>query len=174
MTKSFLGTFALIFASMAGLFVFDTFLEKAEQAESLAESQRLFSEGEALLKQGRPADAAERFRSALTFARENPGYELALAQALMESGKLHDAEVVVTSMLERDPTDGPANLTLARIFTREGKLDDASSYYHRAIYGHWPANAAAQRLAVRLEYDELKIQNTDTSNALWLTAAFRF
>src|SRR5271166_6945582 len=87
MKKSFLGTFALIFASMAALFVFDTFLEKAEQAESLAEAQRLYHEGEALLRKGRANYAAERFRNALTFARENPGYELALAQALLESGE---------------------------------------------------------------------------------------
>ncbi len=166
MTKSFLGTFVLIFASMAGLFVFDTFLEKAEQAESRAEAERLYKEGQALLRQGRAGDAAERFRNALTFARENPGYELALAQALMESGKLKDAEVVVTSMLERDPTDGPTNLTLARILAKEGKPDDASSYYHRAIYGHWPEDAEAQRLAVRLELVDLLARENDKADLL--------
>jgi len=166
MKKSFLGTFALIFASMAALFVFDTFLEKAEQAESLAEAQRLYHEGEALLRKGRANYAAERFRNALTFARENPGYELALAQALLESGKLHDAEVVVSSVLERDPTDGPANLTMARILAKEGKQGDASSYYHRAIYGHWPEGAAGERLKVRLELIDLLSRENDKADLL--------
>ncbi len=166
MTKSFLGTFALIFASMAGLFVFDTFLEKAEQAESMAEAERLYHEGQALLQRGRAGDAAEQFRSALTFARENPSYELALAQALLESGKLHDAEVVVSAMLERDPTDGAANLTMARIFARERKDGYAGSYYHRAIYGHWPQDARDERLKVRLELIDLLARENDKAGLL--------
>jgi tetratricopeptide (TPR) repeat protein len=166
MTKSFLGTFALIFASMAGLFVFDTFLEKAEQAERRAEAKRLYHEGQALLQRGRAGDAVEQFRDALTFARENPGYELALAQALLESGKLHDAEVVVSSMLERDPTDGPANLTMARIFVKEGKDEYAGSYYHRAIYGHWPEDTRDERLKVRLELIDLLSRENDRADLL--------
>ncbi len=166
MTRSFLGTFALIFASMAGLFLFDTFLEKAEQAESMAEAERLYREGQAQLKKGQPSDAAEQFRNALSFARENPSYELALAQALLESGKLHDAEAVVNAILERDSTGGPANLTMARIFAKEGKDQYAGSYYHRAIYGHWPQDAGDERLKVRLELIDLLARENDKADLL--------
>ena len=44
---------------------------------------------------------------------------------------------------------------MARINAREGNAVDAASYYHRAIYGRWPVNAAGHRTQVRLELIEL-------------------
>lgn len=161
MTRSFLGTFALVFAAMAGLFVFDTFLEKAEQSESHTEAQRLFREGDAFLRKGDARDAIERFRSALTLARNNPQYELALARALFASGQLNDAEQVVSGLLDRDPGSGDANLTMARILAKQGKFADADFYYHRAIYGKWPEDATRRSLEVRLELVDLLARQGD-------------
>lgn len=45
---------------------------------------------------------------------------------------------------------------------------------NRFVYGGGVGLVFIQRLDVRLEYDELHIQDTDRSNALWLTAAFNF
>lgn len=42
------------------------------------------------------------------------------------------------------------------------------------VYGGGVGLVFIQRLDVRLEYDELHIQDTNRSNALWLTAAFNF
>ena len=42
------------------------------------------------------------------------------------------------------------------------------------VYGGGLGLVFIQRLDVRLEYDELHIQDTNRSNALWLTAAFNF
>jgi tetratricopeptide (TPR) repeat protein len=160
------GAFAVIFAAGAGLWLFDSFLARMDRSETQAEARRYFGEGQALAAAGRSADAVERFRSAVAIARDNRDYQLALANALLGIGKPTAAETVTNEVLLRDSTDGPANLTMARINVDEGHLADAASYYHRAIYGRWPSDpagngpaedgrpgndAAAHRMQVRLE-----------------------
>lgn len=153
---SFIGTIVLVFASMAGLFAFDTFLAKVELKESQAEGRRLYHDGERSLEQGQVSEAIESFRAALTFERGNTAYQLALARALLAAKKPADAETVVDALLQHDATDGATNLTMARTMVAQGRLDDASSYYHRALYGRWPAQAELkQRLQVRLELIDL-------------------
>lgn len=58
--------------------------------------------------------------------------------------------------------------------TPVGEFESVSDTYNHFVYGGGIGLVFIQRLAVRLEYDELKIQNTSTSNALWLTGQFRF
>jgi len=55
-----------------------------------------------------------------------------------------------------------------------GSFASASDDFHHVIYGGGVGLVIAQRIPVRLEYQEYNIQNTNTSNALWLTGAFRF
>jgi len=50
----------------------------------------------------------------------------------------------------------------------------ASNAYRHFVWGVGVGGVVAKVLALRLEYDILNIQNTNNSNALWLTAAFRF
>jgi len=50
----------------------------------------------------------------------------------------------------------------------------SSHDYNHFVYGGGIGLVFIQRLDVRLEYDELHIQDTNRSNALWLTAAFNF
>ncbi len=163
---SFLGTFALVFASMAGLFVFDAFLERAQIAESRAEAERLFERGERSQAQGRYGSAIEDFRGALTFARQNVGYQLALARALLAAGKFSDADAVAAAVLASDPGNGEANLAMARILVKEDRIADAGSYYHRAIYGRWGGDAANRRLEARLELIDLLARENDKQQLL--------
>jgi tetratricopeptide (TPR) repeat protein len=51
----------------------------------------------------------------------------------------------------REPDDGRTNLSAARLAFERGKTGDSVSYYHRAIYGNWPQNAPAHRVAARME-----------------------
>jgi hypothetical protein len=55
-----------------------------------------------------------------------------------------------------------------------GVYTSNSKTYNHFVYGGGVGLVLIQRVDVRLEYDELKIQDTNTSNALWLTAAFNF
>lgn len=55
-----------------------------------------------------------------------------------------------------------------------GERDTVSNTYNHLIYGGGIGLVIVQRVAVRLEYDVMNIQNTSSSNALWLTGQFRF
>ncbi|MGA2327205.1 MAG: tetratricopeptide repeat protein [Bryobacteraceae bacterium] len=163
---SFLGTFALVFLAMAALFAIDTFLAKMERSEKRAEAQRIFAEAQRLAAEERTTEAIERFRSGLSIARDDQDYELALARALVTAGRLADAQAVVNEALQRAPTSGAANLTMARIFAQQGNTADAFSYYHRAIYGRWKDSAADQRLQVRLELVDFLARQGDKGELL--------
>ncbi len=58
--------------------------------------------------------------------------------------------------------------------TPVGEFLSVSETFNHFVYGGGVGLVLAQVVAVRLEYDELKIEHTSTSNALWLTGQFRF
>jgi len=115
----------------------------------------LYREGRELLVQGHPRTAAERFAAAFGMERSNTRYQLALAEALLDDGRLELAEATLTSLLARAETDGGVNVAMARVLVREGRTDEAKSYYHRAIYGHWGADSVRARIASRLQLIDL-------------------
>ena len=163
---SFLGTFALVFLAIGALFAIDTFLAKVEQSEMAAQAARLFQEGQLLAQEGRSAESIARLRAALAISRDNPAYQLALADALLAANKLADAEALLANMLQNDATDGGANLLMARALARQGKPEAAEFYYHMAIYGQWPKDAsAASRVQARFELIDLLVKQ-DNKKAL--------
>jgi thioredoxin-like negative regulator of GroEL len=163
---SFLGTFALVFLAIGALFAIDTFLAKVEQSEMAAQAARLFQEGQLLAQEGRSAESIARLRAALAISRDNPAYQLALADALLAANKLADDEALLANMLQNDATDGGANLLMARALARQGKPEAAEFYYHMAIYGQWPKDAsAASRVQARFELIDLLVRQ-DNKKAL--------
>ncbi len=159
---SLMGTFVLIFLTIAALAAADAFLAKVERAEGQEEARRLLIEGQRLIQQARDAEAIGKLRSALSVSRGNQEAQLGLAQALLAVGRLTDAETLLQEMLQRDATDGAANLTMARVIVKEGRSAEATSYYHQAIYGRWKEDALPNRVKVRFELiDVLVRQNAD-------------
>jgi len=161
-----LGTFTLVFAAIAALFAIDMFLAGVEKREGQTEARRLLQQGERLAQEGRNAEAVDRFRRALEVSRANQEVQLDLAKALLAVGRLSDAGTLLQEMLQRDPTDGAANLTMARVLVREGKTAEATSYYHQAIYGRWKQDAVANRVKVRFELIDLLIKLGETREVL--------
>jgi len=151
----FLATFALIFAAMAGLFLVDTFLAGVQRRAGRADAAARYREGKALLARGDAVHAAERFKAAIAIDRDNRDYELALAEASLASGRPDAAVAALKPLLERDGTDGAGNLAMARSLVALHRPGEAISYYHRAIYGHWPGDPLMARRAVRIELVEL-------------------
>jgi tetratricopeptide (TPR) repeat protein len=141
--------------SIAVLFAVDTFLARTERTESRVEAARLFSEGQNFLRQGNDAAAIESIRDAIEIERGNRYYERTLAEAQLAAGKTADAGVTLNALLASDSTDGQANLIMARVQEKDGQFPEAISYFHRAIYGQWPGDAAANRLRVRFELIDL-------------------
>ena len=164
--RSFLATCILVGLSIAVLFVVDTFLARTERTESRIEAARLFSEGQSLLRQGNNAAAVERIKDAIEIERGNRDYQRTLAEAQLAAGRATDADATLNALLASDSTDGPANLIMARVQVKQGQFPDAISYFHRAIYGQWPKDAAASRLRARFELIDLLAQRDSKEELL--------
>jgi cytochrome c-type biogenesis protein CcmH/NrfG len=139
-------------AIMGALYGADRFLASLEQREISAEARRSSDTGKALMRQGKSADAVEAFRHAHVLERDNHEYETELADALI--GEHHPDAAIETleSVLDEDSNDGTANLLMARAMRAQNHSVAADSYYHRAIYGTWPAGEEARGSAeARLE-----------------------
>lgn len=142
-----MGTLALVLIAIVVLSGVDTFLARTERSENLAEANRLAAAGRA----AKPIDAVADFKAAVAIERENPGYWLSLGEAQLAAGQLTASERTLTELLRRDSTAGAVNLALARVLVKEGRITDAVSAYHRAIYGHWDRDAEKNRVSVRFE-----------------------
>ncbi len=160
--KSVLVTLALVFLAIAALSAADTFLARTERSENRAEAERLAAAGRA----ANPVEAVADFKSAIAIERENPDYRLALGEAQLAAGELADAEGTLNELLSRDSTSGRANLALARVLAKEGRIPEAVSAYHRAIYGHWDRDPQANRVKVRLELVKLLAQQSSKEELL--------
>ena len=141
----------LIALVIAGLATFDKFLATAQDLEGQHLAQQSYLDGLRLRRTGKNKEAVEAFRKAYTLERRNTQYELELVDSFIAAGQTDQPELLIHDVLERDPNDGRTNLLGAHLMIAEGKPDQAESYYHRAIYGDWPTNAADHRVAVRME-----------------------
>ena len=164
--SSFLRTFGLTLLAIAALFVADTFLARTEQAETMVEAAHEFQQGRVLMQKGENAEAIERIKDAIANARGNRDYRRLLAQAQFAAGRTADAETTLTELLQGDSTDGLASLTMGRVLVSEGRFEEAVSYFHRAIDGHWNEDPAGNRLRVRFELVELLAQHNSKEELL--------
>ncbi len=152
---SFLGTFAIVLAAIAVLFVIDTLLLEKEEAERRSEAREFYRDGMDLQRQGKAREAVERLRAAVSDERENSVYQRALAAAELAAGKIADAQTVLSDRLQRDPTDAAASLIMARVLVRAHRPTLAISFYHRAIYGQWEDTLIGDRVRARFELVDL-------------------
>lgn len=145
------GVAITLVAIVVALTALDRSLARLESAELHAAAQRSFLAGSRLLTAGKAVEAVDSLRVAHSTERQNPDYELRLISALAGAGKTTDAEPLMNEMLQRAPNDGRVNLIAARLAIREGKATDAEAYYHRAVFGEWPADAPERRIEARVE-----------------------
>jgi tetratricopeptide (TPR) repeat protein len=162
----FLQTFGLVALAIGALFTVDTFLAKTEEGESRIEAARLFALGRSLLNQGHNEEAVDRLKDALEIKRGNREYQRVLAQAQLAAGQAPDAEQTLNDLLLGDSTDGPSNLTMGRVLLKEGRIREAISYYHRAVYGQWKDDPQDNRLKVRFELIDLLAQQDSKDELL--------
>ena len=103
------------------------------------------------LKQQRFEAAAEEFRAALRYERDNGSYQLNLAEALLGQKKTNEAYAYLINLWDREPENGLVNLELARIAASRGQTEQALRFYHNAIYATWPGNQEQETRNSRLE-----------------------
>jgi len=117
-----------------------------------------FEAGMAAYQGNDPEGALDDFRAALSYDRDNPTYQLSLARALRDTGRLDESEAYLVHLWEGSPQDSTINLALARLATRRHSVDDAIRYYHSAIYGVWPADPDRNRRQTRFELIDFLLQ----------------
>jgi len=153
--SEFILTLTLTAVAILVLIIGDTALAKVDREATRATAAEEYRVGVNLIEHKRLPDAIEHLRTAATLDRDKPVYTVALAQAVLAQGRTNDAEQMLIPLLERDATDGGANLAMARVLTKQGRIEEAKSYYHRAIYGLWPGDAARSRAIARFELIDL-------------------
>lgn len=153
--SDFIATFAIILAAIVGLLLFDTGLATVDVRQRKIYAAREFAAGQALIMKGGIEPGIEHLRAASTLDADNSAYGVGLAQAILADDRPADAEQMLLPLLEREPNDGAANLAMARVLEKEGRIDESKSYYHRAIYGVWPRGADKNRTVARFELIDL-------------------
>jgi tetratricopeptide (TPR) repeat protein len=108
------------------------------------------------------------FRAALSCDPTNSQYQLSLARALRDSGvprRLEEAESYLIALWQRTPQDAAVNLALARVAAHRGSVEDATRYYHNAMYGVWNADPDANRNKARIELVQFLLQKNARAQA---------
>jgi chloride channel protein, CIC family len=139
-----------ILAVLIGLAVVGGLLSYYYRSERSGRAQHFYEQGNQFLQKDLYDEAIEQYRDALSISHSGQ-YRLALALALEKSGHAAEATIYLKDVLRSDPTNAEANLGMARAAAQEGRIDEAVGYYHHAIYGAWPANAAQKRIEARIE-----------------------
>jgi tetratricopeptide (TPR) repeat protein len=133
------------------------------QQEKLA--RVLSAEGAQELRARNFAEAARYYRAALRYSRDNYLYQLRLAQALLAANRGDEAYAYLLSLWDREPENGMVNLELARVFAARGSVDQATRYYHNAIYAIWDSDSDKHRRTARLELVDFLLRHGATAQA---------
>jgi cytochrome c-type biogenesis protein CcmH/NrfG len=123
-------------------------------ANQQARGRKLYAQGLSAASAGRYEDAISAFRAALTCDPVNSQYQLSLARALRDSNdprRLDEAESYLVALWQRTPQDAAVNLALARVAAHRGSVEDATRYYHNAMYGVWNSDPDGNRRRARIE-----------------------
>ena len=146
---------AFVFGVMAGVFALTGMYARSFKAEGQNRGRLHFEAAETEMSEGRYDEAIERYRDALLYSRDDPAYRLGLARALFAAGRYSETEIYLVGLRVRDPTSGIVNHLLAQLAVRDGRIDEAVSYYRSAIHGDWSADADETRLRLLLELVDL-------------------
>lgn len=157
-TSVFVATFAGVLIATALVLLLDLFLARLDRRASDGHAADEYSEGLALLAAGHPQEAGARFGAAVAIDRENVNYALALAEAMLEEGRISEAEATLKGLLDRAENDGAVNLTMAHVMLRENRSEDAKAYFHRAIFGRWGSDSITRRTQARFELIDLLVR----------------
>ena len=164
--SEFIATLAIVLGAIVGLVLFDTALARIDVAARKTYAAREFDIGKQLVGQGKMDAGLEHIRTATMLDNDNATYGIALAQTTLADGRPAEAAEMLAPLLERNDTAGATNLAIARVLANEGRILEAKSYYHRAIYGFWPKGAEKNRTTARFELIDLLARENSTQELL--------
>jgi tetratricopeptide (TPR) repeat protein len=137
-------------------------------ANQQSRGRTLYAQGLAEASAGRYGNAIAAFRAALTCEPTNSQYQLSLARALRDSNdprRLDEAESYLIALWQRTPQDAAVNLALARVAAHRGSIEDATRYYHNAMYGAWNSDPDANRSKARIELIQFLLKQSAPDKA---------
>ncbi len=142
---------ALVSLLLVGAFVFTGFASSFYRRERLSLGEAHYQNGQALIVCGKTGEATEEYRKAILFSPDKSAYRLSLVTALIDAGRLDEAQAHAEQLLGEDPTNGRLNVMLARVAARRHRTQQAIDDYERAVYEYWPAAEAGERREARWE-----------------------
>lgn len=148
----------------AGVILTQAFVNLHRTTE-MSLAHRWFTRGEEAMQAHAPKYAAEDYRTALNYDRENQEYRLRLAQALVADNRFAEARAHLISLWEEEPANGEVNLTLARLEALRGHYSQAIRYYNDAINGVWQNDPRKQRTEARFELARYLMQQRRPARA---------
>jgi tetratricopeptide (TPR) repeat protein len=137
-------------------------------ANQQARGRKLYQLGLSEVSNRQYDDAIAAFRAALTCDPANSQYQLSLARALRDSNdprRLDESESYLIALWQRTPQDAAVNLALARVAAHRGSIEDATRYYHNAMYGVWNSDLDANRNRARVELIEFLLKQNARAQA---------
>jgi tetratricopeptide (TPR) repeat protein len=137
-------------------------------ANQQSRGRKLYQLGLDYTKDGRYDDAIAAFRAALTCDPTNSQYQLSLARTLRDSNvpqRLDEAESYLIALWQRTPQDASVNLALARVAAHRGSIEDATRYYHNAMYGVWNSDPDGNRNKARIELIQFLLKENARAQA---------
>jgi tetratricopeptide (TPR) repeat protein len=137
-------------------------------ANQQSRGRKLYAQGVEDASAGRYDAAIDAFRAALTCDPANSQYQLSLARALRDSNdprRLDEAESYLIALWQRAPQDAAVNLALARVAAHRGSIEDATRYYHNAMYGVWSSDPDGNRTKARIELIQFLLKKNASDKA---------
>ena len=127
------------------VFLFTRSMAAREQRLETSIASIWYQKGERQLSSGEVGRAIDSFRNATTNDSENQTYVLALANALIAGNHDEEAQQALLRLRESDAENAEINLSLARLASKKGQVDDAVHYYRSALYGRWSGGQVDER-----------------------------
>lgn len=158
-------TFLSLTLVTIALFTVTLLLFRSFAAHRTELGRRWSDRGRAALDRGHPEQAIEPFRTALSYAPGEHGYELLLAQALAAAGHTEEAYNYFSGLWDAEPGSGPINLQLARLAAAKKEQQAAVNFYRASIFGTWDGDGVVRRRSVRLELANYLLEHHDLSGA---------
>src|SRR5258707_856867 len=137
-------------------------------ANQQSRGRKLYALGLVAAGAARYDEAIAAFRAALTCDPTNSQYQLSLARALRDSNdprRRDEAESYLIALWQRSPQDAAVNLALARVAAHRGSTEDATRYYHNAMYGAWNSDPDSNRNRARVELIQFLLKKGASAGA---------
>lgn len=112
--------------------------------------------GNALARAGRPADATQYFRAAVTIQPDNPAAWITLGAQLSRSGAREEALIAIHHAIELNPRVLPAWRNYVALLRNAGRLDEAEAALSRAIERNPDLRSSLDPLWVGIRWDRAR------------------